>query len=437
MTNLNHNPQKSSQSSGKSSSAHIKSTDRAIVVGVGLKKEALVEIKENLLELEELVDAAGGEVVGSVIQVLPSWNPATLIGTGKVEEIAEMVRDSGATLIVMDHQLSGVQQRNLQQIVKVRVVDRNQLILDIFALRAQTFEGKLQVELAQLLDQMPRMVGAWMDSLSRQGGGIGTRGPGETALENDRRRIRERVAIIKEKLESVRKNRSQHRQSRRRNEIPSFALIGYTNTGKSSLLNKLTGAQVMAKNQVFATLDPTTRKIFLPDAPPAVVTDTVGFIRKLPTQLIEAFKATLEESAEADVLLHIVDLSSPNMERQTEVVDELIKEFNWSDKKIIHVFNKCDVAPLDRQFRVKAYPRVFVSALTGQGIDQLKQLMAQVVTEMQTDVQLYFPRTEEYKIFDLSRDAQILRKETATEGTVCYTQLTASLLNRWREYIVK
>jgi GTP-binding protein HflX len=437
LTNLNHNPQKPSQSSGNSTSAHIKSTDRAIVVGVGLKKEALVEIKENLLELEELVDAAGGEVVGSVIQVLPSWNPATLIGTGKVEEIAEMVRDSGATLIVMDHQLSGVQQRNLQQIVKVRVVDRNQLILDIFALRAQTFEGKLQVELAQLLDQMPRMVGAWMDSLSRQGGGIGTRGPGETALENDRRRIRERVAIIKEKLESVRKNRSQHRQSRRRNEIPSFALIGYTNTGKSSLLNKLTGSQVMAKNQVFATLDPTTRKIFLPDAPPAVVTDTVGFIRKLPTQLIEAFKATLEESAEADVLLHIVDLSSPNMERQTEVVDELIKEFNWSDKKIIHVFNKCDVAPLDRQFRVKAYPRVFVSALTGQGIDQLKQLMAQVVTEMQTDVQLYFPRTEEYKIFDLSRDAQILRKETATEGTVCYTQLTASLLNRWREYIVK
>lgn len=417
--------------------AHVKVQDRAIVVGVGLKTEPLSEIKENLLELEELVSAAGGEVIGSLIQVLPQWNPATLIGTGKVEEVAEMVRDSAATIVVVDHQLSGVQQRNLEQIVKVRVVDRNQLILDIFAQRAQTFEGKLQVELAQLLDQMPRMVGAWLESLSRQGGGIGTRGPGETALENDRRRIRERVALIKKKLEGVRKNRSQHRQSRRRHEIPSFALIGYTNSGKSSILNRLTGAQVLAKNQVFATLDPTTRKIFLPDAPPAVVTDTVGFIRKLPTQLIEAFKATLEESSEADVLLHVIDLSSPNMERQIEVVEELIKEFNWQDKKIIHVFNKSDIAPIERQFRVKHYPRVFVSALTGQGIEQLKKLMAQTVSEMQTDVQLYFPRSEEYKIYDLGREAQITRKETATEGTVCYTQLTPALINRWKDYLVK
>lgn len=417
--------------------AHVNVQDRAIVIGVGLKSEPLSEIKENLLELEELVTAAGGEVVGSLIQVLPQWNPSTLIGTGKVEEVAEMVRDSRATVVVVDHQLSGVQQRNLAQVAKVRVIDRNQLILDIFAQRAQTFEGKLQVELAQLLDQMPRMVGAWLESLSRQGGGIGTRGPGETALENDRRRIRERVAIIKKKLEGVRKNRAQHRQSRRRHEIPSFALIGYTNSGKSSLLNRLTGAQVMAKNQVFATLDPTTRKIFLPDGPPAVVTDTVGFIRKLPTQLIEAFKATLEESSEADVLLHVVDLSSPNMDRQIEVVEALIKEFNWSDKKIIHVYNKCDIAPLERQFRVKHYPRVFVSALTGQGIEQLKKLMAQVVGEMQTDAQLYFPRSEEYKIFDLSREANIIRKETATEGTVCYTQLTPNLMSRWKDYLVK
>lgn len=416
---------------------HIKAQDRAIVVGVGLKSEPLSEIKENLLELEELVAAAGGEVVGSLIQVLPQWNPATLIGTGKVEEIAEMVRESSASLIVVDHQLSGVQQRNLAQSVKVRVVDRNQLILDIFAQRAQTFEGKLQVELAQLLDQMPRMVGAWLESLSRQGGGIGTRGPGETALENDRRRIRERVAMIKKKLEGVRKNRAQHRQSRKRHEIPSFALIGYTNSGKSSILNRLTGAQVMAKNQVFATLDPTTRKIFLPDGPPAVVTDTVGFIRKLPTQLIEAFKATLEESSEADVLLHVIDLSSPNMERQIEVVESLIKEFNWQDKKIIHVFNKVDAAPIERQFRIKQYPRIFVSALTGQGMEQLKKLMAQTVSEMQTDVQLYFPRAEEYKIFDLGREAQITRKETATEGTVCYTQLTPTLINRWKDYLVK
>lgn len=408
-----------------------------IVIGVGLKTEPIGEIKENLLELEELVGAAGGEVVGSIIQTLPQWNPATLIGSGKVEEVAEMVRDSHASLVVMDHQLSGVQQRNLQEIVKVRVIDRNQLILDIFAQRAQTFEGKLQVELAQLLDQMPRMVDAWLGSLSRQGGGIGTRGPGETALENDRRRIRERVALIRKKLEGVRKNRAQHRNSRRRHEIPSFALIGYTNSGKSSLLNRLTGSQVLAKNQVFATLDPTTRKVFLPEGPPAVVTDTVGFIRKLPTQLIEAFKATLEESAEADVLLHIVDLSSPNMERQIEVVDQLIQEFNWQDKKIIHVFNKVDVAPIERQFRVKKHPRIFVSAMTGQGIEQLKQMMIDAIREMQTEVQLYFPRAEEFKIFDLGRETQILRKETATEGTVCYTTLTPALITRWKDYIIK
>lgn len=417
--------------------ASIKAHERAVVVGVGLKTEPLSEIKENLLELEELVSAAGGEVVGSLTQVLPSWNPATLIGTGKVEELAELVRDSQAQLVVMDHQLSGVQQRNLEQAVKVRVIDRNQLILDIFALRAQTFEGKLQVELAQLLDQMPRMVDAWMGSLSRLGGGIGTRGPGESALENDRRRIRERVSLIKKKLDGVRKNRAQHRSSRRRHEIPSFALIGYTNSGKSSLLNRLTGSTVMAKNQVFATLDPTTRKIFLPDGPPAVVTDTVGFIRKLPTQLIEAFKATLEESAEADVLLHVVDLSSPNMERQIEVVEQLIKEFNWQDKKIIHVFNKMDTAPLERQFRVKQYPRIFVSALTGQGMDQLKKMMADTITEMQSDVQLYFPRHEEHKIYDLDRESKITRKEPASEGTVCYTQLTPALMSRWRDYIVK
>ncbi len=417
--------------------AKIKTQDRVVVIGVGLKTEALSEIKENLLELEELVVAAGGEVVGSLIQLLPQWNPAYLIGTGKVEEVRDMVADAGAAIVVIDHQLTGVQIRNLEKSIQARVMDRSQLILDIFALRAQTFEGKLQVELAQLLDQMPRMVDAWMGSLSRQGGGIGTRGPGETAIENDRRRIREKVAVIKKKLDGVRKSRAQHRSSRRRHEIPSFALIGYTNTGKSSLLNRLTGSQVMAKNQVFATLDPTTRKVFLPDAPPAVVTDTVGFIRKLPTQLIEAFKATLEESAEADVLLHVVDISSPNMVRQMEVVEELIKEFNWQDKKIIHIFNKIDSSPVEAQFRVKQYPRVFVSALTGQGIEQLKKLMAETIGEMQTDVQLYFPRMEEYKIYDLDRETKISRKETATEGTVCYASLTPTLLSRWKDYLIK
>lgn len=416
---------------------HIQSSDRAIVVGVGLKSESMLEIKENLYELEELVSAAGGEVVGSLVQILPQWNPATLIGSGKVEEVREMVSSSQANIVVIDHQLSGVQARNLEQIVQCKVLDRNQLILDIFAQRAQTYEGKLQVELAQLLDQMPRMVDAWMGSLSRLGGGIGTRGPGETALENDRRRVREKVTLIRKKLENVRKNRAQHRSSRKRHEVPSFALIGYTNSGKSSLLNRLTGAQVLAKNQVFATLDPTTRKVFLPGGPPSVVTDTVGFIRKLPAQLIEAFKATLEESSEADILLHVIDLSSPNMARQVEVVEELFKEFGWLDKKIIHVFNKVDQAGVAKQFQVKHFPRVFVSALTGQGLDQLKKLMAEAINELQQDVELYFPHADEYKIYELSREAQILRKESGTEGTICHAQMTPALLNRWKDFLVK
>lgn len=417
--------------------AQIKPTDRAIVIGVGLKTEPTSEIKENLLELEELVRAAGGEVVGSLVQTLPQWNPATLIGSGKVEEIKQMCEESEANLVVVDHQLSGVQSRNLATATGVKVMDRNQLILDIFALRAQTYEGKLQVELAQMLDQLPRMIDAWMGSLSRLGGGIGTRGPGETALENDRRRIRERVSLIRKKLESVKKQRAQHRSSRRRHEVPSFALIGYTNSGKSSILNRLTGAQVLAKNQVFATLDPTTRKVFLPDGPPAVVTDTVGFIRKLPTQLIEAFKATLEESAEADVLLHVIDLSSPNMQRQIEVVEQLIEEFNWKDKKMIHVFNKMDAAPVEAQFKVRQYPRVFVSALTGQGLDQLKKMMAETINEIQTDVELYFPHAQEYKIYDLSRETKIIRKEAGSEGTVCYAQMSPALISRWKDYLIK
>ncbi len=417
--------------------AQIRPNDRAIIMGVGLKSEATSEIKENLLELEDLVRSAGGDIVGSLIQALPQWNPASLIGSGKVEEVKEMVQSAQANLLVMDHHLSGVQTRNLEQAIGCKVLDRNQLILDIFAQRAHTFEGKLQVELAQMLDQLPRMVGAWMESLSRLGGGIGTRGPGETALENDRRRIRERAHKIKKQLEVVSKNRAQHRQSRRRHEIPSFALVGYTNSGKSSILNRLTGSQVLSKNQVFATLDPTTRKVFLADGPPAVVTDTVGFIRKLPPQLIEAFKATLEESTEADVLLHVIDLSSPNMQRQIEVVDQLIEEFGWQNKPIIHVFNKMDVAPMEAQFRVNKFPRAFISAVTGQGIEQLKKMMADAIAGLQADVDLYFSKTEEHKIFDLSREGRIVKKESATEGTFCKVQLTPAQLTKWKDFLVK
>ncbi len=394
-------------------------------------------MKESLFELEELATAAGGEVVGSITQVLNQYNPATLIGSGKVEEIKTMLQEAGATLVVIDHQISGIQTRNLERDWGVRVLDRSQLILDIFAMRAQTHEGKLQVELAQMLDQLPRMVDAWMGSLSRQGGGIGTRGPGETALEMDRRRIRERVKLIRKQLEQVRKHRSQHRASRKRNKVPSFALIGYTNSGKSTLLNALTHSNVIAQDQVFATLDPTTRKMRLPDGRmDAVVTDTVGFIRKLPPNLIEAFKATLEESAEADILIHVVDLSSPAMLRQVEVVQQLIEEFQWTRKPIITVYNKIDTAQFEKQFQVKAFPRVFVSGRTGEGIDRLKRLMNEAVQALFQEVELFFPKTEEHKIYELGRETQITRRESATQGTVCYAHMTPALMSRWKDYLV-
>ncbi len=406
------------------------------MVGVGLKTDSFVDLKESLAELEELSVAAGAEVVGSITQILAGYNPATLIGSGKVEEIAEMVRDSRATVVIVDHQLSGIQGRNLEKELGARVLDRNQLILDIFAMRAQTYEGKLQVELAQMLDQLPRMVDAWLGSHSRQGGGIGTRGPGETALEMDRRRIRDRVKQIRKQLDQVRANRSQHRASRKRHKTPSFALIGYTNTGKSTLLNQLTQSQVLTKDQLFATLDPTTRKIFLPDGPNAVLTDTVGFIRKLPPQLIEAFKATLEESAEADILLHVVDLSSPQMTKQMEVVQDLIREFGWDAKPIITVFNKVDVAAFEKQFQAKAFPRVFVSAITGEGVDRLKRMMVEQVQTLHEEVELFFPKSEEHRIYELGRETQITRKEPASAGTVCLAHMTPTLLSRWRDYLV-
>lgn len=375
--------------------------------------------------------------MGQLVQILPQFNAATLAGSGKVQEIREMAEESAATVVIVDHHLSGVQGRNLQEQIGVVVMDRNQVIVDIFAQRAKTHEGKLQVELAQMLDQLPRMVGAWLGSLSRQGGGIGTRGPGETALESDRRRIKERVKAIRKQLEGVRKHRQQHRILRKRQKIPTFALIGYTNSGKSTLLNQLTNSNVEVADQVFATLDPTTRKVYLPEVGDAVVTDTVGFIRKLPAHLIEAFKATLEESGEADVLLHVIDMSSPQMDQQIKIVDELVREFGWDKKPMIYVYNKMDRAPLERQFAIKAFPRVFVSALKGDGIDKLRKQMTVAAQAMNEQVELYFPKAEEHKIYELGRESQIVKTEPASTGTICYATLTPAQVSRWSSFLVQ
>lgn len=412
------------------------SPDRAVLVGFGVKPQPIAEVKTDLCELEELASAAGAEVVGSTFQIVQKIQSATLIGSGKVEEVAEMLDGSDGNLVIIDHQLSGVQTRNLEKKWKVRVVDRNQLILDIFAQRAQTYEGKLQVELAQLLDQMPRMVGAWLGSLSRLGGGIGTRGPGETAIETDRRVVLKKVDQIKARLEKVRKNREQRRQRRVKNSIPSFALIGYTNSGKSTVLNALTNSNVLSKDQVFATLDPTTRQLYL-EKHEAVITDTVGFISKLPTQLIESFKATLEESAEADILLHVIDLSNPSSKQQIKVVDDLIEEFGWGEKPILHIFNKTDLVKGQEAFKVDAFPRVFISAQNKEGFDLLKRKMSEMIEQLSEEVSLYFSNEHEHKIFDLARQAQILVQEKGTEGTFCKSLLTKNQLSIWKEFLVE
>ncbi|MFK8137530.1 MAG: GTPase HflX [Bdellovibrionales bacterium] len=410
---------------------------RAVLVGVGLQSEDKSEYLDSLAELMDLTETAGAEVVATTSQVLEKYNSGTLIGKGKVTEIKNIVKETEANLVIIDKQLTGQQAVKLESEVKVAVIDRTQLILDIFAQRAQSHEGKIQVELAQMLDQLPRMVGAWMGSLSRQGGGIGTRGPGETALEMDRRRIRKRVEIIRSQLKTIQKRREQHRASRRRNQVPSFALIGYTNAGKSTLLNQITQSEIYAKDQLFATLDPTTRKVFLPDGPNAVITDTVGFIRRLPTKLIEAFKATLEESGDADILLHIIDSNHPNMEKHIEVVEELINEFQWSDKQVLYVYNKMDLVKPEQKLKLNRFPRVFISAQKNQGMDELKSKMTSMIEQLQEEYELFFPNEDRYKLFELARESKLLRQEEASSGVVVKVRLTPNGLHRWNEYLVK
>ena len=267
----------------------------------------------------------------------------------------------------------------------------------------RTKEGKLQVELAQLLDQKSRMVGAWLGSLSRLGGGIGTRGPGEKALEVDRRTLADRIHTVQQKLKMVRRHRKRHRVRREKKGMPRFAIIGYTNAGKSSLFNCLTKARVYTEDKLFATLDPTTRKVFFPNAPPALVTDTVGFIRKLPTKLIEAFKATLEEASDAEAVIHVVDLSSVHWQRQMDLIEDLLVDLGWSDKPIIHVFNKIDQVSSINESDIAKSPRCFVSAKSKAGIDRLKALMRQTIENLCQEFELFFPSDKVSKIYELTR----------------------------------
>lgn len=388
--------------------------------------------------MTELARATGLHPVKKLRQNLRTMDPAFLIGTGKRIELEHITRELKPHYVIFDHILSGVQTRNLEKQLTLPVLDRNQLILEIFADRARSHEGKLQVQLAQLLDQMPRMTGAWLGSLSRQGGRPGAKGPGEKALETDRRRAKEKIRHIREKLKKVSQTREQRRFLRHKRQVPSFALIGYTNSGKSALLNRLTKSRVETKNQPFMTLDPTTRKVFIPGMSHAVVTDTVGFIRHLPHHLIEAFKATLEESAQADILLHVIDGASPFRDRNISVVNDLIEELEWYNKPILYVFNKSDLIPSEKNilFSPEHQPRAIVSAKTGEGIETLLQKMKVAVENLKQKAELYFPKEKEHQIYSLSRETEIKRKESGKFGSVCYTQMTTQQINEWRNHII-
>jgi GTPase len=344
--------------------------ERAVIGALRRPSQRRWQVEESLEELAGLVAAAGGTVVGRVTQERDAPTPALYFGRGKVEEIGEAARASSADLFVSDDPLSPIQERNITEALGIKVIDRTALILDIFAQRARTAEGKLQVELAQLTYLLPRLVGQWTH-LERLGGGIGTRGPGETQLESDRRVIRRKVMQIRRQLEGVQVHRRLQRQGRRKAGVPVVALVGYTNAGKTTLLNRLAGARLTAADQLFVTLDPAARLVHPDGGRAFVLTDTVGFIRKLPHELVAAFRATLEELSDADVLLHVVDASHPSLEEHMRAVESLLRELGVADRPTVLALNKIDRLDADALPPAAVRDGVGISAATGEGIDAL------------------------------------------------------------------
>jgi GTPase len=369
-------------------------------------------IEESLAEFRELVTSAGAEIAGEFVQRRDRPDPATLIGKGKLEEIAGAVASVNADLVLVDHELSPSQQRNIEKEIKARVIDRTQLILDIFARHARSREGQLQVELAQLEYMLPRLTGKGVE-MSQLGGGIGTRGPGETQLETDRRKIYRRIRHIKQQLEDVKRIRGQQRQRRESVPLPTVALVGYTNAGKSTLFNILTGASVLESARMFATLDPTIRGLTLPSKRKVLLSDTVGFIRNLPTKLVSAFRATLEEVQRAALLLHVADVTSPSAHEQQRQVESVLKELNVLDRPRLRVMNKTDLLPEAQQLALNnTNDSVYVSAVRGTGLDRL---LATIDSRLEIDalqhVRVRIPQSEGKLLSQIEARAHILKRE--------------------------
>lgn len=388
--------------------------EKFVLVAVAVSDKE--DTEGSLNELKELASTAGAETVGMVVQSRESIHPGTYIGKGKIDEVRELVEETNATGVVCDDELSPAQLKNLEDALQTKVLDRTILILDIFAGRASTKEGKIQVELAQLRYRSTRLVGL-RNSLSRLGGGIGTRGPGEKKLEVDRRLIRDRISILKQELENVKRTRETERQLRIRNRIPVISIVGYTNAGKSTLLNYLTNADVLEEDKLFATLDPTTRNLTMESGQQILLTDTVGFIRKLPHHLIEAFRSTLEEAKYADIILHVVDSSSPDAYTQMHIVYKTLKDLGVQDKTIITAFNKQDRVEEDNIIKdFHSDYTIKISAKTGKGINELLKLIEKVLNERKVLIERLFTYNEAGKIQTIRKYGQLLLEEYQQDG---------------------
>jgi GTP-binding protein HflX len=395
--------------------------ESALLVGVQLPGETRDEAEDSVNELERLADTAGALVVGNLIQKKEKPDASTFLGRGKALELADMCREAGADMIICDRELSPAQTANLEKVTGVRVIDRSRLILDIFACRAKTREGKIQVELAQLNYLLPRLTGIGPE-LSRLGGGIGTRGPGETKLEMDRRRIRKRISDLKKDIEEVRKHRQVLRRGRKEVPFPLVSIVGYTNAGKSTLLKKLTGADVLAEDKLFATLDPTTRRVTLPNNETVLLTDTVGFISNLPHHLVAAFRATLEEVVESDLLLHVIDISHPGAGKQAETVKKVLDSLGAGQKPAITVYNKADLAAGEMTLLEDGDP-VLVSALTGGGIDRLLERLAAAVERRRVKKRFFLPFDKHGILPLLYEKGMILNREHSPQGITVEVEL--------------
>ncbi|MDW7981803.1 MAG: GTPase HflX [Thermomicrobium sp.] len=399
----------------------------------------------SLAELAQLARSAGLEVVGAVTQHLPHPHPRHYVGPGKLAEIVALRQELGFTVVLADDELSPAQLRHLEEKLQLKILDRTALILDIFARRAQTREGRLQVELAQLEYRLPRLTRMWTHLSRQTQGGVGLRGPGETQLEIDRRRARERIALIRRQLDEVRRHRERYRQRRRQRRLPVVSLVGYTNAGKSTLLNALTNASVVVEDRLFATLDPTTRRLLLPDGQVALLTDTVGFIHKLPTSLVAAFRATLEEILEAHLLLHVVDLTHPRAAEQAATVRRVLRELGASQYPTLTVLNKIDLLDpgidpeqLTRDLDLPEHA-VLVSAMTGQGLETLRQRIATMLRDLATivEVRVHIPYRDMRVLSLLEERATISERRYGSEGILIEARVPRFLVPRLEPYMVR